>query len=140
MTFSLICAIIKVMKFLKAIKIKPLDIIIILLLFLSSFSVFFLLANNQTGSLAQLRVNGQVIKDFDLNKNQTWTYKSSDGDYNEIQVKNHSIQVIKANCKDQVDVQRGAISKTGETIVCLPHKLVIEIISGQSNTGVDYQA
>ncbi|MFK4947755.1 NusG domain II-containing protein [Lactococcus formosensis subsp. formosensis] len=126
------------MKFFKEIKIKALDIIIILALFCASFSVFFLLPHNSSGSKVQLRVQGKVIKTFDLSKNQRWTYRSEDGDYNEIEVRDGEIAVIKASCRDQIDVQRGFISKVNDTIVCLPHELVIQIIGDQPESGVDY--
>jgi len=35
----------------------------------------------------------------------------------------------KADCKDQICADHKAIEKSGETIVCLPHKVVIEIQS-----------
>ncbi|QPS71458.1 NusG domain II-containing protein [Lactococcus garvieae] len=126
------------MKFFKEIKIKALDIVIIIVLFFASFSVFFLLPSNGSGTEAQLRVEGKVIKTFDLHKNQTWTYHSKDGDYNEIQVKDGAIAVVKASCRDQIDVERGFVSKVGDTIVCLPHNLVIKVIGEQENSGVDY--
>ncbi|MEY8443167.1 NusG domain II-containing protein [Lactococcus ileimucosae] len=126
------------MKFFKEIKIKALDIVIILTLLTASFSVFFLTPSEDTGAKAQLRIQGKVIRTFDLNKNQSWTYHSDDGDYNEIQVKDGAIAVIKASCPDQIDVQRGFIAKVGETIVCLPHHLVVEVVSGQQDSGVDY--
>ena len=34
-----------------------------------------------------------------------------------------------ADCKDQICADHKAIEKSGETIVCLPHKVVIEIRS-----------
>ena len=81
-----------------------------------------------------------MIRTFDLKKNQTWTYRDKDGDYNKIRVKDGEIAVIEASCKDQIDVKRGYISKVGETIVCLPHDLVIKVISGETNEQVDYTA
>lgn len=126
------------MKFFKEIKIKPLDIVIISVLFIASFSAFFLFSPTENGAKAELRIQGKVVKTFDLNKNQNWTYHSEDGDYNEIKVKDGAIAVIKASCPDQIDVQRGFITKVGETIVCLPHNLVIEVVSGQQDSGVDY--
>ena len=121
--------------FFKSIKTKPLDFVIIFLLFIASFSTLFFFATGSKGAQAELRISGKVIKTFDLNKNQTWTYRDKDGDYNKIQVKNGEIAVVEANCKDQ----RGYISKTGETIVCLPHNLVIEVMSGQKDEQVDYK-
>ena len=40
------------------------------------------------------------------------------------------IRVSQANCPDQVCVEMGAISDGTVPIVCLPHKLVIEIVGG----------
>lgn len=125
--------------FFKSIKTKPLDFVIIFLLFIASFSTLFFFATGSKGAQAELRISGKVIKTFNLNKNQTWTYRDKDGDYNKIQVKNGEIAVVEANCKDQIDVQRGYISKTGEAIVCLPHNLVIEVMSGQKDEQVDYK-
>lgn len=115
--------------FFKSIKTKPLDFVIIFLLFIASFSTLFFFATGSKGAQAELRISGKVIK----------TYRDKDGDYNKIQVKNGEIAVVEANCKDQIDVQRGYISKTGETIVCLPHNLVIEVMSGQKDEQVDYK-
>ena len=125
--------------FFKSIKTKPLDFVIIFLLFIASFSTLFFFATGSKGAQAELRISGKVIKTFNLNKNQTWTYRDKASDYNKIQVKNGEIAVVEANCKDQIDVQRGYISKTGETIVCLPHNLVIEVMSGQKDEQVDYK-
>ena len=126
--------------FLKTIKTKPLDFVIIFVLFLASFSTLFLFAAGPTGATAELRINGQVVKSFDLHKNERWTYRMKDGDYNIIEVKNDAIAVVEASCKDQIDVKRGYISKVGETIVCLPHNLVIEVMSGKTDHQVDYTA
>ena len=86
-----------------------------------------------------LLFSGNLLKTLHFKKKQTWTYRDKDGDYNKIEVKNGEIAVVEANCKDQIDVQRGFISKTGETIVCLPHNLVIEVMSGQKDEQVDYK-
>ena len=43
--------------------------------------------------------------------------------------KNFMLTMKKADCKDQICADHKAIEKSGETIVCLPHKVVIEIRS-----------
>ncbi|MFR4337598.1 MAG: NusG domain II-containing protein [Lachnospira pectinoschiza] len=43
-----------------------------------------------------------------------------------------------ADCPDKLCVKTGMISKTGETIVCLPHRVVVEIIGAAADdSGVD---
>ena len=46
---------------------------------------------------------------------------------NILEIKNGMAYVTEADCPDQVCIRMGKISKTGENIVCLPHKLVIQV-------------
>lgn len=56
-----------------------------------------------------------------------YIYKSQNGNYNKVKIKGDKVAIIDANCQDQICVRRGWISQPGQTIVCLPHKLLIEI-------------
>lgn len=47
----------------------------------------------------------------------------------EIQVENRSVSVISSDCPDQICVNSKMISRAGESIVCVPAKLVIQIPS-----------
>lgn len=120
--------------FIKTSYLKPWDLIIIACLILVSFLplvVFGMQQREAPATLtAVLKVDGQVIKTFDLDKQEpayTYRYEASDGDYNLIEVDGDQVRIKEANCGDQVCVRRGWVSKAGETIVCLPHKLVVEI-------------
>jgi hypothetical protein len=87
--------------------------------------------------MAQLRVDSKIIKNFNLKQNQTFTYRSKDGDYNKIEVRDGKIGVIFANCPDQLCVRKGFIDKTGQTIICLPHKLVIEVMRSNDDNNIN---
>lgn len=54
-------------------------------------------------------------------------------DQNTLQIKNHKIKMIQATCPDKLCIKQGAISKKGQSIICLPHKLIIEVISGDED-------
>lgn len=47
---------------------------------------------------------------------------------NTVVIKNGEVSVIEADCPDQICVNHTPINTTDQTIVCLPHKLVVEII------------
>jgi len=126
------------MKLIKDLKMKPLDLVIIAGLFLASFSVFFLFHEEEAGHYAQVRVDGKVVKTLNLAQNQSWTYAEG-GEQNIVEVKDHKVHVREANCPDKLDVRQGWISKVDQSIVCLPHQLVVEVISGDKEEGVDYQ-
>ena len=132
----------------KHLQMKPVDFILIILLMIASFSPFLLLRGNQQPvQIAQLRVNSQVVKSFDLGKDQTYTYRdAAHDDINKIEVRDGQIAIVYANCGDQICVRKVYIGKTSQTIVCLPHRLVIEIMAATDDKGrdkkdriVDYQ-
>ncbi|MGX7131074.1 NusG domain II-containing protein [Enterococcus songbeiensis] len=122
----------KAKEFIQNSRLKPWDIIIILLLIIASFTPLLIFGNQRQPSAtteAVLRIDGVEKKTFRLTegKNYTYRYEDADGDYNLIEVKGKQIRIKDANCGDQICVRRGWASENGETIVCLPHKLVIEI-------------
>ena len=51
-------------------------------------------------------------------------------DYNVLEIKDGAAAVAEANCGDHTCVRTGRISREGETIVCLPHRLVVRIEGG----------
>lgn len=55
--------------------------------------------------------------------------------YNIVEIKNGSVSVSEASCKNQVCVRHGSISRAGESIVCLPNRLVITIEGGAEKGG-----
>lgn len=122
----------KIQEVIKQAHLKPGDILIILFLVISSFLplLIFSWQQSQTSDLeAVLRVDGQEIRRFSLAENyqESYEYYTADGDYNLIEVQDGKIRIAEADCRDQVCVRRGWASKNGETIVCLPHKLVLEV-------------
>ena len=48
--------------------------------------------------------------------------------YNLISVTGGKIVVESADCKDQICVRHKSVSSKGESIICLPHRLVVEIV------------
>ncbi|MEQ6377184.1 NusG domain II-containing protein [Bacillaceae bacterium S4-13-58] len=120
--------------------IKPFDIIIVITLILMSFLPFAIFTVQQgeaegTNLVAVIKVENEVIKTIPLTGHEGVeifdVYPHPD-EVNTIEVNGEKIRVKAANCPDQVDVLTGYISRPGETIVCLPHKMVIEI---QSDNG-----
>ena len=125
----------KLKDFAKNSLLRPWDGIIVVILILLSFAPVLVFSLNRASSPTQeavLSVDGKEIKTFDLSDNSqayTYRYEDKDGDYNLIEVKGNRIRIKEADCGDQICVRRGWIEQSGETIVCLPHKLLIEVKS-----------
>jgi hypothetical protein len=120
--------------------IKRWDIIIVALLILISFLPFTIFSAVQAKTMngdvknrvATITLDNKKIRKIKLTGNTKtfqFTIHSGDGDENTIEVQKDRIRIKSANCPDQNCVLTGFIEKPGQTIVCLPHRLVIEIKS-----------
>lgn len=72
---------------------------------------------------------GELLRET-LNQEFTTTLTTEDGGYNTLVIENGAVYVSDADCGDQTCIRTGRISREGEQIVCLPHKLIIEIVGG----------
>ena len=95
-------------------------------------AVFLLLIQRVYGNaqgeadMVKITVDQKLYGTYDLNKNQTITIQNDSG-INAIQIQNKKVWMEEADCPDGYCKEQGHISKNKQTIVCLPHKLVVEI-------------
>jgi len=122
---------------------KKLDIIIILFLLVLSFTPQFIfskmLAINYKSTYANIKVSGKFYDNIPLSSfkgEQALIIKTKHGN-NTILVKDGTIKVIDADCNDSLCVKQGLASKVGESIICLPHELIIEIKGDESDSSSD---
>lgn len=62
------------------------------------------------------------------------------GDTKVCEIKDGYVTMTEADCPDHLCMKQKRISKTGGTIVCLPNRVVLEIVSGESSEGPDVVA
>lgn len=122
---------------------KKWDLIIIGILICLSFIpelVFgIVMGKNYNGTYAEVTVDGKLYKKILLSEHrgEDQINVETKYGYNLIDIKDQSIRIIDADCRDKICVKSGYISKTGESLVCLPHKLMIEIKSNDNQNDVD---
>lgn len=88
--------------------------------------------------VARISRDGVVLEEIALNQvTERYTLVlEDDSGSNTILVEPGRICVVEADCPDQICVEQGFISDGTVPIVCLPHRLVIEIVGG----GDDFDA
>ena len=109
-------------KFLKKADIILIAAIIITGVWISSVLVF---AKNE-GHTLKVTVAGKVYGTYDTGTDRVIDIESGT-DKNTFEIKNGYVSMINSNCKGYDCVHEHSISRQGETIVCLPHKVVLEI-------------
>lgn len=103
------------------------DLILACVLLIGALVMFFLFKGSlKSGNKAVITVNGEKVSVFALNEERNETVKNENG-VNTVEIKDGKVTVTDADCPDKICVNHRPISKVGETIICLPHKLVVEI-------------
>ena len=114
------------------------DIIIIGLLVILSFLPLAIFSKEagvtgvDDGTYLVVSVDGEVLHKMELTDDYTresYRYENEAGHMNLIVRDGDQAYMKDGNCRDSLCVQHGTISQVGETIVCLPHRLLVEIVS-----------
>ena len=98
--------------------------VVCIILAVAVFVCFTLLKSD--GDRVVVSVDGKTFGEYSLSETCEITVKSERGE-NTVVIKNNKVTVTAADCPDKYCVSHVGIDETGETIVCLPHRLTVEI-------------
>lgn len=90
---------------------------------------YYLLGGGGEAMTASVYVDGELYDSFDL-RAAVIPYEvrvETEYGYNILRISHGAIQVTEADCSEQVCVNQGAVTDGLIPIVCLPHRLVVEI-------------
>lgn len=104
---------------------------IILLIGIVAFGIMNVLqSQNTSDSMVLIKDDGVVVKSFPFTEKTDEVFEFFDGEeINIVVIKDGVVTVSEANCRDQICVKSQSITRSGEIIVCLPHKFTVEIYS-----------
>ena len=113
------------------------DLLLVLLL-LAVGGVIGLLAlvSGRPGGAVQVRVAGGIRGTYRLDAEQMIRIEGIGGT-NLLIIADGSASVTEADCPDALCVDMGKISRAGQSIVCLPHQVVVEVLDGSDENDVD---
>ena len=93
------------------------------------------------GGTVQVRVAGAVTAGYPLDRDASYTITGANGGTNLLVIEDGAARIEEASCPDGVCVHTGRIRRNGQSIVCLPNQVVVEIVSETENSsGVDMTA
>ena len=114
---------------------KKRDIIFLSVIFicLAGFAAGFYLTHQNVGASVEITVDGKVYGTYPLDVDKEIPIQKDGKTTNLLVIKDGKADVTEADCPDKLCVHQKAISKTNETIVCLPNKVVVQVIgTGES--------
>lgn len=98
---------------------------VVLILFL-----IYAAGSKGTEAVIEAVVDGESYGTYSLLENQEVEILTSYG-RNYLIIEDGCAYITEANCPDRTCVKQGKISKRGQSIICLPHKLTVRIIKGE---------
>jgi hypothetical protein len=79
------------------------------------------------GNYVTVSVDGVVKESFPLSEDAEVTIEGYDGGVNTLIIKDGKAYVADSSCPDHLCEKMGQISSTGQSVICLPNRVVIEI-------------
>ncbi len=102
---------------------RPWDLLILAVIIVTGvFAVFFAL-NNNNGETVEISLNGEVIYNLPLDEDRTIEIEG----IGKVIIADSTVKLIESTCPDHLCELQGEISSAGESIICLPNKLIITI-------------
>lgn len=121
---------------------KKMDFVIIVVLIIFSFIPNFIYSNVVSKSnknlYATIKINGKVYTTIDLPvaSERSLPISTNYGN-NTIVINGNEIKIVDADCKDELCIKQGSISRIGKTLICLPNELIIEIKGDEYDSSDD---
>lgn len=94
-------------------------------------------SENTHNIYAEITVDGKLFKQVPLTEEEQIIEVKTDHGINILKVHDYGIEMYEADCSDKVCLSFGFVTRQGDTIVCLPHRVLVELKSdtaGESDT------
>lgn len=106
--------------------------LIVTLLLLLAVAILALLLFRTEGDSVTVTVDGKLWGEFSLLEDRVVEIKNGD-DYNQLIIRDGKAYVEYASCPDGICAAHRPVSFGGESIICLPNKVVIEVHTADNN-------
>jgi hypothetical protein len=98
----------------------------------------WLLVTKTGGNKVSVSVDGVEQIAFSLDEDLEYEIDGYNGGTNLLMIKNGSAFLLNASCPDHLCVKMGKIRNVGQSIICLPNRVVIEIKGGKDGSSTEY--
>ncbi len=110
---------------------KKRDFILIASILIVAIALFLVVElTKEEGAGVTVKVDGVKVAEYSLTADGTYPLN---GGTNILVIENGKAYLTDANCPDKLCVHQGKISRTGETITCLPNKLTVSVFGTEDS-------
>ncbi|MCD8190072.1 MAG: NusG domain II-containing protein [Clostridiales bacterium] len=104
---------------------------------LTAFVLLSRMTGQTDGLTVTIRQDNEVIATLPLDEDATYAVQDEDGvTTNLVVIEDGAVHMEEADCPDQLCVKQGKIRYAGDSLICLPNRVVVEI-SGEDEQALD---
>lgn len=117
-------------------------ILIVSVLLVSAVALVYLFVFRKQGDTVKVTVDGKLYGTYSLSQNHSENIHTGQNgeELNRFVINDGKVYMEKASCPDGICVAHRSVFRDGESIVCLPNRVVITVISDSSDESVDIVA
>lgn len=112
-------------------------ILIAVVVALAGVLLIFLYGQSGSGAYVQIEINGEMVETLPLDTDTTYEIRTENDGENTLVIKDGCAKMTQANCPDGICTNHMKISRNGESIICLPHKVIVTVVSGNNSDEID---
>lgn len=112
---------------------KKNDVILIALLLFLAVILYIIISvfGVSSGAYVEVTKNGEITGRYSLAEDASYVI-GDDEEYNILIIKDGRAYITEASCPNMSCVGQGSIDATGGSIICVPNRLIITVVSGTS--------
>ncbi len=92
--------------------------------------------HREPGAQVRVLVDNEETAVFSLSEDTEYEIRSPYG-VNRLEISGGRARLTDADCPDRLCVKQGAVRYAGDSIICLPHRVVVEITGGGDDLELD---
>lgn len=115
----------------KLVRRRDLILLAVLLLIGAVMLGYWMLRPADLNGVAEVSVDGKVVMELPLKTDTEVVIDGYGGGENTLVIQDGKADMVSASCPDGICVRHRAISADGESIICLPNRVVVTIRGGE---------
>lgn len=103
------------------------------LVLLAAAGILYLFCFRPAGNTVQITIDGKPYKTFALDRAVTEEIRTGEEDCNTLIIRDGKAYMQSATCPDGLCVDHPPIFRQGESIVCLPNRVVVTVVTADKD-------
>ena len=101
------------------------------LLLIGAALLLYTRISSRKGSILQVRIDGQTVAEYPMGEDIDIILTGKDGGTNHLIISDGQAWFSEASCPDHLCIGMGRIDKAGQSIICLPNRISVEVMGGR---------